>query len=347
MRDDEHDFESRFAAMNDRRKNGKANKNKGKGDRRERAPGSCGDPNKPPRDGTEAMGTVVWIGPSTCRVRGGEAITECLLPADRRLGTIAAGDEVGFMREPLARVTSVRPRRTVLSRPDPDNPHRELVIAANVDIVVIVAAIRSPPLRLGLLDRFLVAIQRGGAAVAICVSKIDLVPEGDRREALAALAPYAELDVPVFPCSAETGEGLDAVQAILRGRTSAFVGHSGVGKSSLANALHPVLDLATSAVSAYHGRGKHTTTASALHVLSDGSRVVDTPGVRSFGLWAVGPAELAGYFPELAEHNAGCRFGDCSHTHEPACGVKAAVEAGAIQKARYEAYLRILATIDG
>jgi ribosome biogenesis GTPase / thiamine phosphate phosphatase len=288
----------------------------------------------------------VWIGPTACKVLEGEAITECLLPADRRLGTIAAGDEVGFTREPPPRVTSVRPRRTVLSRPDPENPRHELVIAANVDIVVIVAAIRSPPLRLGLLDRYLVAIQRGGAAAAICVSKIDLVREGARREALADLAPNAARDVPVFSCSVNTGEGLDAVRALLRGRTSALVGHSGVGKSSLANALHPSLAIITNAVSAYHGRGKHTTTASALHVLPDGSRVVDTPGVRSFGLWAVGPADLAGYFPELAEHGARCRFGDCSHTHEPACGVLAATEAGAIKRARYEAYLRILATID-
>lgn len=304
-----------------------------------------------PADGDGREGTVTWLGPGACVVRDGDATVECALPAGRDRLSVAVGDVVAYARHGEgARVTGVRPRRTSLSRPDPHDPGVERVIAANVDVVVVVASVVAPPLRPRLIDRYLVAIARGGAAAVVCVNKVDLLgaPEdgGDRAAALAPLAPYAAMGVPVVPCSSQTGEGLDALRAHLAGTLCAFVGHSGVGKSSLVNALLPGADAAVGAMSEAAGKGRHTTTASTLRALPDGTRVVDTPGVRSFGLWAVNAAELGWYFPEFEEPAARCRFRDCTHDHEPRCGVRDAVAAGAIPAVRYETYLRILATLN-
>ena len=138
---------------------------------------------------------------------------------------------------------------------------------------------------------------------------------------------------------------MPALVELVRGRVCAFVGHSGVGKSSLINALHPDVSAREGDVSEAHGRGTHTTTASTLYELRDGTRVIDTPGIRSFGLWKINAEELRWYFPEFDALRASCRFGDCTHSHEPGCGVRAGVESGQIAAARYDTYLRMLGSL--
>lgn len=282
----------------------------------------------------EREGVVTWVGKKACRVECGRTAYQAALNGF----SVAVGDEAmlgGQDGEWL--LSRLMPRRTKLSRPDPHNPHRELVIVANVDVVGIIVSVKAPPLHPRLIDRYLVAVQKGGARPLIVVNKLDLLVEGDRE--LEKLEPYRSLGVPVVQCSTETGQGIEDLREILIGKLCAFVGHSGVGKSSLLNALHPGLGIETGEVWQGYGRGTHTTTASCLHDLGQGIRLIDTPGIREFGLWGVGKAELKLYFPEF--DSLTCRFGDCSHSHEPGCAVKAAVLKGQIAPARYDTYLRM------
>jgi ribosome biogenesis GTPase len=266
---------------------------------------------------------------------------ELLLDPSRRP---VVGDEVAFVTtDGPPRAVAVLPRRSCIARPDPGNPHRELAVAANVDVGVIVVAAKDPPLRPGLIDRYLVALQRGGVAPVVCVNKIDLLTAPEADALAETLAPYAELAIPMLRCAASTGAGIEALRAQLRDRTAVFLGHSGVGKSSLLNALDPAGARTVGAVRGYDGKGRHTTTAASLRRFGDGFAVIDTPGVRAFGLDAPTPDELRAAFPEFAPFAAGCRFADCTHTHEPQCGVRDAVAAGRVAAARYASYLRILA----
>ena len=206
-----------------------------------------------------------------------------------------------------------------------------------------VVAPKSPPLHPRLIDRYLVAVEHSGAEAVVVVNKVDLAAPGARDAALAPLQPYRSLGLQVLPCSATTRQGLDEVRRALAGRTCVFVGQSGVGKSSLLNALAGEAAAATGAVRAGDGRGHHTTTASTLYELGDGIRVIDTPGIRRFTVEETDPAVLAAGFAEFAAHAAGCRFRDCSHTSEPGCAVRAAAESGAIARSRYVSYRKLLA----
>ncbi|MGB3966457.1 MAG: ribosome small subunit-dependent GTPase A, partial [Planctomycetota bacterium] len=289
-----------------------------------------------------AHGTVTAVHRNGIEIDGQPARLGSDLVLDPGMRPVV-GDEVGFVStDGPPRAVSVLPRRTVIARPDPGNPHARLVLAANVDVAVIVVAARDPAPRPGLIDRYLVALHRSGIEALVTANKIDLL-DADGRAALAGLlAPYPELGVAVLRCSADTGEGMDLLRERLRGRTAVFLGHSGVGKSSLLNALDPQGQRRIGDVRAYDGKGRHTTTGAAMRRLSDGLAVIDTPGVREFGLAALTPAELGEAFPEFAPHAGGCRHRDCSHLHEPLCGVRAAVAAGHVPAARYASYLRML-----
>jgi ribosome biogenesis GTPase len=289
---------------------------------------------------------VISVASARCRVfqQGNEI--DCIVPpeiATRQKSVLAVGDRV--IVEPADggtfRLAAILPRRSVLARPDPLNAHLQRLIAANVDLVVNVVSVKAPPLRPRLIDRFLIATQRGGAQPAICVNKIDLVAMDDRARELAPLDDYVEIGVPVIPCSVRTGEGIDALRATLQGKTCALVGHSGVGKSSVLNALDERLQIATGDLHEKRGTGRHTTTASTLHDLGDNTYVIDTPGIREFGLWDLTAEALREYFPEFDEPAELCRFNDCTHLHEPHCEVKERVETGAISRARYDTYVRL------
>ncbi|MDQ2948119.1 MAG: ribosome small subunit-dependent GTPase A, partial [Acidobacteriota bacterium] len=257
---------------------------------------------------------------------------------------VAVGDRVLFSLD-RRRIESVLPRSSCLSRPDPHNPIVERVIAANIDVVVNVVSVKTPPLRPGLIDRYLIAIENSGAQPLICVNKADLIDQ-DAAEIEALLDPYRDIGIPVVLCSASTGHGLIEMTDLLAGRLCVFAGHSGVGKSSLLNALVPGLEIATRAVGQIHERGRHTTTGSRLYKLPGGGMIIDTPGIREFGLWQVTPAQVRNYFHEFDNHSAECAFSDCSHTHEPNCAVIPAVQASLISPARYDSYRRIMESIE-
>ena len=256
-----------------------------------------------------------------------------LAPGDRVLVEFEDNDAI---------VRGVAPRRTWLSRPGgPHERFAEQVFAANVDVLIVVASVAKPPFRPGLIDRYLIAAEVGGVDAVLCVNKIDLVdgePEG--------VTMYRDLGTHVIHTSCVTGAGLDALRAALRGKLSVLSGHSGVGKTSLLNALQPGLDLGTLEVSEATERGRHATTAGRLYELDGGIRIIDTPGIRALGLWGVSAEEVEHYFPEIAEAAAGCKFRDCTHTHEPACAVRDAVDADDIPRPRYASYLRIRASLE-
>ena len=212
------------------------------------------------------------------------------------------------------------------------------MLVANVDQVVFVLAIRDPQPSLRKLDRFLVVAEQNGIDAVVCVNKIDLAEPG-QAEALFGL--YAQLGYPVFYTSARRGDGIAALRAQLIGRLSVFTGSSGVGKSSLLNAVQPDLGRRVNEVSKATGKGLHTTRYAELVPLDGGGYVADTPGIRGLAIYDVEPAEIDGYFREIAPLVAACHFSDCTHRHEKGCAVRRAVEEGRVSPARYDSYLRL------
>lgn len=273
----------------------------------------------------------------------GETLEAALVPGLE----LAIGDRVGFERLAggLVRVRAREPRTSVFARPDPSRPGARLVLAANVELVLAVVAARAPRWKPGFVDRVWLAASEGGAACALVLNKLDLVTAEERAELEGELAPYRELGLAVVRVSVASGTGLAELAELLRGRSAVFVGPSGVGKSSLQNALDPLGARATGAVRASDGKGRHTTTASEWRRLADGTVLIDTPGVRQFGLAALDGRELAAAFPEFAGPAAHCRFRDCSHLVEPGCGVQAALATGALDRRRFASYARMRAAL--
>ena len=289
-------------------------------------------------------GLVVGLTQSRATVQcDGEELTAPLNSAlaQKAKSAIAVGDMVRLDGDPL-QVMTVLPRRTRLSRPDPTSPHIERVLAANIDVVGLVTALTQPQMRPRMLERTLLAITHGGAMPIIVATKVDLLTPAERERELGRLQAYQALGIPVIACSSITGEGLPALRKALAGRTCVLVGHSGVGKSSLLNGLDAALALHTNALHRGSGQGRHTTTTSRLYHLEGDIRLIDTPGVRAFGVWKMTAEEIRAYFSEFFALADGCGYDNCSHTHEPRCAVKNAVEAGEISPARYAHYQRLL-----
>lgn len=287
---------------------------------------------------------VIALARTRARLACGEETLEAVLTPGLEL---AVGDEVACERVDggLVRVRAVAARRSVLARPDPSRPTGQLVLAANVELVLAVVAARAPRWKPGFVDRVWLAASEGGAQCALVVNKLDLLGEEERAGLERELAPYLELGLPVLRVSAASGAGLEELRERLRGRACVFVGPSGVGKSSLQNALDPRGERATGAVRESDGKGRHTTTASEWRRLADGTVLIDTPGVRQFGLAALEARDLAAAFPEFAGPAGRCRFRDCSHLVEPECGVQAALAAGAIDRRRFASYARLHAAL--
>ena len=271
----------------------------------------------------------------TCSLRG-------RLKQGPRTGDLAVvGDRVQVNRQSdgSGTIESIEERRTALVRLDP-RPQGiyQQVLLANADQAVFVFACAHPEPHLRMLDRFLVIAAKQGIPAVIVANKVDLVGM-EQAEKLFGI--YPPIGYPVIYTSAREGLGTQALRERLEGRISALAGPSGVGKSSLLNSIQPGLGLAVKDISEFIGKGRHTTTVRELFPLDGGGYVADMPGMRSLALWDTEPAELDGYFPEIAPLVTGCQFNDCSHKSEPGCAVRAAVQAGRVSEKRYDSYLRL------
>ena len=245
---------------------------------------------------------------------------------------LAAGDQVLINNE---MITEILPRTTTLMRKETGG---QRLIAANIDLVLVVVSVVSPPLHPRLIDRYLAAINNGGADAAVVLNKSDL---GISDEDQKAIEIYKKV-VPVFTTSAEDKNGIDDLKEFIKGKVTALVGHSGVGKSSLLNALIDEHVADTGTVSEDTGKGRHTTTRSTLHEHNE-LRILDTPGIREFAVHFDDPFEIAQGFSEIARIAEACRFSDCLHIKDLDCAVLQAVRAGAIDKGRYDSYRKLLA----
>jgi ribosome biogenesis GTPase len=251
-----------------------------------------------------------------------------------------AGDRVHFVQdEGGAYLTELLPRERVIRR----SGHRESedrVLAAHVDCVVIVSAVQ-PPFKEGLVDRYIVAALQSEIEPVVVLNKIDL-DDGAMQDRCRI---YADLGYRTHYVSAITRHNVDSLAHDLQNKTSVLVGHSGVGKSSLLMALLPDVETDTAEISHYSGKGVHTTSAARMWVGSGGLRIIDSPGIRAFGLADIERQEVREYFVEIAVAGAGCRFRDCLHTGDAGCAVKEAVDRGEITQIRYDSYLRILESL--
>lgn len=270
------------------------------------------------------------------QVAGQEELLSCRLRGriKRNKGAVVTGDYVEYqmLEDGTGVIESCLPRRTLLKRP----------AVANIDQVLITFAARQPDLNQLLLNRFLVLAEWSGIPeIVICINKCDLL-----EEKADFLQDYVQAGYKLLMVSAQEGQGIQELKNLLTGRVTVFAGPSGVGKSSLLNAVDSNLKLATGKISDKIKRGKHTTRAACLLPLPEGGTVVDTPGFSAAELENIDKAQLAHYFPEFRPYIEKCYYNTCTHSHEPDCAVKEAVEAGAICQARYEAYLNILQTIN-
>jgi len=312
-------------------------------------------------------GMVVGMFPGGAEVRIGGSVMLCMIAKAFRAPAgstaLAVGDTVTVAASRREHhdasgddpdradgmILSRGPRETALSRPAPRSGKRsdeyktevfERVIAANMDVLLIVAATRQPPLRKRLIQRYLIIAERGEMEPVLVLNKIDLAPPDPE-----VLDHFRQSELLIVEVSASTGQGIEELSSHLSDRRSILAGASGVGKSTLINRLVPGADLPTRTVRPGDQRGRHTTSSASVYELPGGGMLVDTPGIRELGL-PIEPAQLPWYFPEFERFTPNCKFNNCTHTHEPHCAVIQAVEDGLIGADRFETYLQLLSTLD-
>ena len=270
-----------------------------------------------------------------CRIRG-----RLRLKGVRSTNPVVVGDEVACEADEGGDyvIADILPRRNYVIRRASNLSKESHIIAANVDQALLMASLRSPETPTEFVDRFLVTCEAYKVPVTILLSKLDL----QDAEAVAEFrAVYEGAGYWVLEVSVREGRGVEEVRELLAGRTTLVSGNSGVGKSTLIQAIDPSLDIRTGEISESHHKGRHTTTFSTMYPLAGGGAVIDTPGIKGFGLIDIDEAELWHYFPEMMRVAPACRFYNCTHTHEPGCAVTEAVKAGEIAWPRYESYLKI------
>lgn len=293
--------------------------------------------------------TLEHAGKMLCTLRG-------VLKKDKTQmkNLIVVGDHVLFERSAPGEglIVKVKPRTTVLSRAENLSRRKEQLIAANIDQVIITASVVSPALKPSLIDRYIIAAQKGGMEPIVVINKIDLLDGDDKDQDLIRereiyeefLSAYVAAGISVIPMSITTGEGIDRLKQVMAGKASVFSGQSGVGKSSLINAVTGE-SLKTGGLVDRTNKGSHTTTTAQLIPLEFGGWCIDTPGIKSFGVWDLDREVVEHYFPEIFETGRDCKYPDCSHLHEEDCAVARAVESGKISWMRYESYLTLMQSL--
>jgi len=273
-----------------------------------------------------------------CRMRG-----KFRMAGIRTTNPLAVGDHVRFKLEEDEKgtITTIEERKNYILRRSVNLSHQAHIVAANVDQALLMATLADPPTSTGFMDRFLVSAEAYQIPVIILFNKLDLYDDEDIDELAERQWAYEAAGYKVMHLSVEKDSGVDEVKALMAGKTSMIGGHSGVGKSSLANAIEPGLGVRVGEVSQTHFKGQHTTTFAEMHPLSFGGYLIDTPGIKGFGLVEIDPKEMHMYFPEMRALLPDCKFHNCTHTNEPKCAVKAAVENEELAPFRYENYLNL------
>ncbi|MBQ5829812.1 MAG: ribosome small subunit-dependent GTPase A [Alistipes sp.] len=277
------------------------------------------------------------VGTLNCRIRG-----RLRLKGVRSTNPVVVGDRV--VVEPdgdSSVIVEIVPRRNYVIRRASNLSKESHIIAANIDHALLIVTLHSPTTPKEFVDRFLITCEAYKVPVSIVLGKADTLTEEWATEAEEFTAIYEDAGYEVLRLSSTTGEGVEHIRAMLRGRTTLVAGNSGVGKSTLIGSIDPTLDIRTGEISDSHQQGKHTTTFSTMYPL-EGGYIIDTPGIKGFGLIDIDDKELCRYFPEMMRLAPECRFYNCTHTHEPGCAVTEAVKEGRVAWSRYESYLKIL-----
>ena len=300
----------------------------------------------------EASGLVIrntgsWY---TVKTDDGGQLVDCKIKGNFRLkgirstNPVAVGDRVTIVpnQEGTAFITAIHDRRNYIIRKSSNFSKQSHIIAANVDLAVLVVTVNYPQTATTFIDRFLASAEAYRIPVVLVFNKTDLLTDEELHYQQMMIDLYDTVGYEAIALSAETGEGMEKLEAALKDKTTVMSGNSGVGKSTLINRLIPGVNLKTAEISDAHNQGMHTTTFSEMLQLPSGGYIIDTPGIRGFGTFDIEPEELTSYFKEIFHFSKDCRFNNCTHTHEPGCAVLKALEEHYIAESRYQSYLSMM-----
>ena len=300
----------------------------------------------------EASGLVIrntgsWY---TVKTNDGGQLVDCKMKGNFRLkgirstNPVAVGDRVTIVpnQEGTAFITAIHDRRNYIIRKSSNLSKQSHIIAANVDLAVLVVTVNYPQTATTFIDRFLASAEAYRIPVVLVFNKTDLLTDEELHYQQMMIDLYDTVGYEAIALSAETGEGMEKLEAALKDKTTVMSGNSGVGKSTLINRLIPGVNLKTAEISDAHNQGMHTTTFSEMLQLPSGGYIIDTPGIRGFGTFDIEPEELTSYFKEIFHFSKDCRFNNCTHTHEPGCAVLKALEEHYIAESRYQSYLSMM-----
>ena len=277
-------------------------------------------------------------------------VVECKIKGNFRLkgirstNPVAVGDnvEIALNSEGTAFITHIEERRNYIIRKSQNLSKQSHILAANVDQAFLIVTVNYPQTSTTFIDRFLASAEAYSVPVVLVFNKCDILSDDERHYQQSMIHLYETIGYECREVSATTGEGVDGLHALLKGKITLLSGNSGVGKSTLINKILPEANLRTAEISDAHNTGMHTTTFSEMLELPEGGYIIDTPGIKGFGTFNMEPEELTSYFPEIFHFSKGCKFSNCTHTHEPGCAVLKAIDDHYIAQSRYQSYLNML-----